>query len=44
MLFLQKRIAMGEHIEPEQNEITGPVIFAIMLAATVVIAIYFLSR
>ena len=32
-----------DHAEAEQNEIGGPVVFALMLLAVVVTVIYFLS-
>ncbi len=32
-----------DHLEPEQNEIGGPVTFAIFCFAIVVLVIYFLS-
>jgi len=36
---------MGEHThhEPEENEIGGPVVFALMCFALVITVIYFLS-
>lgn len=34
---------MGGHKEAEQNEIGGPVLFAIILVALVVTIIYFIS-
>ncbi len=34
---------MAEHKEAEQNEIGGPVVFALMLLALVVLLIYFLG-
>jgi hypothetical protein len=34
---------MGSHKEAEQNEIGGPVVFAIVLLAIAVTIIYFLS-
>lgn len=39
-LYLRTKITtMGHHEEPEQNEIGGPVTFALFLFAIVVIAI-----
>lgn len=34
---------MGSHKEAEENEIGGPVVFAIILLALIVTVIYFLS-
>ena len=34
---------MGHHKEPHQNEIGGPVTFAIFCFAIVILVIYFLS-
>ncbi|MFT4985179.1 MAG: hypothetical protein ACI81Y_001077 [Glaciecola sp.] len=35
---------MGGHSEPQENEILGPVLFAITIAAILVMVIYFWSR
>jgi len=35
---------MGEHLEPEENEILGPVLFALTIAACLVLIIYFWSK
>ncbi len=32
---------MGEHLEPEENEIAGPVIVAVSILAIIVMVIYF---
>jgi len=35
---------MGEHhIEPEENEIAGPVLFALLVLVLIVVIIYFWS-
>jgi hypothetical protein len=41
--FCQKSEAMGGHKEAEQNEIGGPVVFALVLFALTILVIYFLS-
>ena len=35
---------MGHHSEPEQNEIAGPVTFALMILIVVVFIIYFWAK
>lgn len=35
---------MGEHLEPKENEIAGPVIFALMILTVLVLIVYFWSR
>lgn len=39
----QKKIEMGHHEEPQENEIAGPVVFALFLFAIVIIAISFMG-
>jgi hypothetical protein len=34
----------GNHLEPEQNEIGGPVVFALFCLACAVLLIYFLAQ
>jgi len=43
--FAAKLSAMADHhMEPEENEIAGPVVFALMLLAIIVTIIYFWSK
>ena len=35
---------MGHHNEPKENEIAGPVVFALMILTVIVVIIYFWSR
>jgi hypothetical protein len=35
---------MAEHLEPEENEIAGPVLFALLILTISVIIIYFWSK
>ena len=39
----QKKLKMGHHEEPQQNEIAGPVVFALFLFAIVIISIAFMA-
>lgn len=41
--FCEKVYAMGGHKEAEQNEIGGPVVFAVILVVLAITVIYFLS-
>lgn len=41
--FCRKSERMGGHKEAEQNEIGGPVVFAVVLFAITIAVIYFLS-
>jgi hypothetical protein len=41
--FCQKSETMGGHKEAEQNEIGGPVVFALILFAITIAVIYFVS-
>ena len=43
-LYLRKKKSeMGHHEEPQENEIAGPVVFALFLFAIVIIAISFMA-
>ena len=49
--FYQKKIeicrkfrTMGEHLEPEENEIGGPVLVAVGILTMIVVIIYFWSK
>tara|TARA_B100000427_G_scaffold17286_1_gene13432 strand:- start:462 stop:602 length:141 start_codon:yes stop_codon:yes gene_type:complete len=39
----QKNQEMGHHEEPQENEIAGPVVFALFLFGIVIIAISFMA-
>ena len=43
MYIRKKNYEMGHHEEPQENEIAGPVVFALFLFAIVIIAIAFMG-
>jgi len=43
MYLRKKKHEMGHHEEPQENEIAGPVVFALFLFAIVIIAISFMA-